>query len=690
MVVESSPGKYHRYVLTDVAPLDEFEAVQQRLVDDYGSDPKAKDRARVLRLPGFYHKKRPEQPHLVRLVHESCAQPLPWETAKQYFPPILQSTAMVVRSELPPAGSELLNPAELQSALEELKPDMGYLDWLKVGMALHSTGAGREAFKIWDQWSSRGTLYKQGECAYRWETFDRDRSNRVTVRSLFAMAYKEGWDGKISTSPAVLPLVDVQRRRMLSHFTDRHGVTMVNGKSVIVYRERDQNVERMTARFTTVGDMTNHMKPMKVPFVVRVDGETTIQEKPLLPIWMEARYRKTYKQLVFRPLAGLVAGDDKLPDGHVLNLYQGLAIVPRLADCQLILNHIHYVWCSGKTAATDYVLNWLTRMYQRPYERGHTVILLRSGEGTGKNIIVDLLVRSLGEHAYVAVKPEELTGRFNDHLATSVLVFANEAIWGGDKSQEGALKSLITDEDLPAERKFVPRFRVRNCTHVVMASNNDWVAPVGLDDRRFLILDVAEHEKGNTAYFHGLVQQIENGGTEGFVHYLLTRDITEFNPRELPNLGLNQQTKFDAKIRTADSITQWWVECLLEGAIWATNEEQNVFMRTERKRINLADGWKEGEIIIPTEKLHLAMQSGRKPTAATRKTPLLSGRSCGRWPRSQQPALGVRVSDHVYTKPRVSQGAAQNSTDSRNSLVPGKRMRWTNLDCLDCRNLCNY
>ena len=42
IVVESSPGKYHRYILTESANLDEFEPVQQRLVDDFGSDRNAK------------------------------------------------------------------------------------------------------------------------------------------------------------------------------------------------------------------------------------------------------------------------------------------------------------------------------------------------------------------------------------------------------------------------------------------------------------------------------------------------------------------------------------------------------------------------------------------------------------------------------------------------------------------------
>ena len=186
--------------------------------------------------------------------------------------------------------------------------------------------------------------------------------------------------------------------------------------------------------------MTSVLKyqPEKLPRVKAVKGGgQTVEYKPLVDTWLNSPMRRTYDQVVFDPKPGMIAGDAALPDGKVLNLYQGLAMQPRPGDCQPILDHIREVWCSGDETAYDYVLGWLARMFQKPQERGHTVIVLRSGEGTGKNIIIDILVDAFGEHATIAVKPDDLTGRFNDHLGTSVLVFANEAVWGGSKEHEG-------------------------------------------------------------------------------------------------------------------------------------------------------------------------------------------------------------------------------------------------------------
>jgi hypothetical protein len=76
LVIESSPNHFHRYWLVDNWPADEqgradFANVMERMVASYGSDKNAKDISRVLRLPGFLHRKDPALPHLVSLVEDS-------------------------------------------------------------------------------------------------------------------------------------------------------------------------------------------------------------------------------------------------------------------------------------------------------------------------------------------------------------------------------------------------------------------------------------------------------------------------------------------------------------------------------------------------------------------------------------------------------------------------------------------
>lgn len=69
IVVESSPGRWHVYWLVRDEPVEDFTAVQATLASRFNGDPQVKDLPRVLRLPGFLHRK--AAPHLVRVLRPS-------------------------------------------------------------------------------------------------------------------------------------------------------------------------------------------------------------------------------------------------------------------------------------------------------------------------------------------------------------------------------------------------------------------------------------------------------------------------------------------------------------------------------------------------------------------------------------------------------------------------------------------
>ena len=68
-ITDSSPGKWHAYWLAEGLPLDEFEQIQSNIASMFGTDSKVKDLPRVMRLPGFYHRK--AEPYLVTFKVQS-------------------------------------------------------------------------------------------------------------------------------------------------------------------------------------------------------------------------------------------------------------------------------------------------------------------------------------------------------------------------------------------------------------------------------------------------------------------------------------------------------------------------------------------------------------------------------------------------------------------------------------------
>lgn len=91
-IIETSPGKHHEYlVIEHTDDLCTCDGIMERMVRDYGSDPNAKDRARVLRLAGFYHLKNSAQPHLVKILHEGGGLPYTIEKIAAAIPPLQKS-----------------------------------------------------------------------------------------------------------------------------------------------------------------------------------------------------------------------------------------------------------------------------------------------------------------------------------------------------------------------------------------------------------------------------------------------------------------------------------------------------------------------------------------------------------------------------------------------------------------------
>ena len=84
--------------------------------------------------------------------------------------------------------------AEIRSALGAISPD-GRDEWLAVGMALHSTGAGAQAFEMWDDWSQQTTAdnYSAKSQVTTWTAF---RPGGRGIETLFHLAYENGWSGE--------------------------------------------------------------------------------------------------------------------------------------------------------------------------------------------------------------------------------------------------------------------------------------------------------------------------------------------------------------------------------------------------------------------------------------------------------------------------------------------------------------
>jgi hypothetical protein len=94
LIIESSASKFHVYWLVDGLEVDAFKPTQQAIAARYGSDPSVCNPSRVMRLPGFVHRK--GEPFQTRIIHESGALPYAAGDVLAAFP---QASKETPRSE---------------------------------------------------------------------------------------------------------------------------------------------------------------------------------------------------------------------------------------------------------------------------------------------------------------------------------------------------------------------------------------------------------------------------------------------------------------------------------------------------------------------------------------------------------------------------------------------------------------
>jgi hypothetical protein len=131
----------------------------------------------------------------------------------------------------------------------------------------------------------------------------------------------------------------------------------------------------------------------------------------------------------------------------------------------------------------------------------------------------------------------------------------------GIKSAEGVLKAMITEKYMQIEPKGKDSFQVRNYIRLMISSNNNWVVPAGLKERRFFILDMGEDHIQDRKYFGKILDQMNNGGREALLYYLQHYDLSNIDLGKIPQTEALMETK----IYSMSTIEQFVFHRLKEG-----------------------------------------------------------------------------------------------------------------------------
>jgi len=214
-----------------------------------------------------------------------------------------------------------------------------------------------------------------------------------------------------------------------------------------------------------------------------------------------------------------------------VNLFGGLDMVPIEGNYRPILDLLEHL-CDQDETIYNWVLDWCAYPLQNLGAKMPTSIIMHGDEGSGKNLFWECYASLYGEYAKV-VGQDQLEDKFNDWISKTCFVIGDEVLSRQEmRHLKGKLKAMISGKTIQINTKMMPVRSERNHVNMVFLSNE--LQPNALDssDRRYLV--VWTPPKQERSFYQAASECMNSGGREAFMHFLLQRDLSEFDPYAPP------------------------------------------------------------------------------------------------------------------------------------------------------------
>jgi hypothetical protein len=276
--------------------------------------------------------------------------------------------------------------------------------------------------------------------------------------------------------------------------------------------------------------------------------------------WTGNTNKRIYKRIAFTNQS--IAHD-------TYNLFTGFGVKPKEGKCDKILAHIKDVICAGNEINSSALLKLLAWQIQNIGKPSRIITALKSSQQqSGKGILLEQVLGHIyGNSGFQTNEMGQITARFNDTLRGKAYIYLDEALFSGDRKSADSLKSLSTTITTSIEQKGVPTVQLPIALNFFLATNHEDAAHIEEADARYWILEVSPHRVGDADYFKELVAEIETGGREAFMYFLLHLDVKDFIPsRDVPKDNDAKKAMIRNSINPFDA-RKWLEECCRSGMI---------------------------------------------------------------------------------------------------------------------------
>lgn len=487
--------------------------------------------------------------------------------------------------------------ADVEAALEAIPNENRSWDqWNVIGMATwRATGGSEAGLDAFDFWSQKSRKYDPEGPEERWRAYVGSPPTEVGYGSLWFEARQAdpAWQPPSQIRATTIPLEmrgftpDQSQNNRSTYTNGHHADTLPQTAQLFVQKKPDNPLIELNERHAVIGNIGGKCLVMewvespadehvKIPSfqtfksfserygaqyidvdVHKKNGDIEREPKQIGPFWLKWPGRKYYEGIGLEPSANPVLKN------NTLNLWRGWDVSPKPGSWKRMQEHITDILAGGDAASAQYILRFAAWCLQHPGDRAEVALVFRGEKGSGKGTFARAVKDCFGQHGLQIFSAKHMTGNFNAHLRTCLLLFSDEAFWAGDKQGESTLKGMLTEPTIMIEQKGVDATPWKNRLKVIMAANNDWVVPAGPMERRYAVFDVSDARVGASSYFAKLNEELAAGGLAAMMHDLLALDLGGWHPRA----GIRTAALIEQKRQSMAPMEEWFCSILEDGVI---------------------------------------------------------------------------------------------------------------------------
>jgi len=255
-----------------------------------------------------------------------------------------------------------------------------------------------------------------------------------------------------------------------------------------------------------------------------LEGQAKMSDgKTFLAKWLTDETMLTYNRLVFCP--------KQEPPPNCFNIFDRFGNIAAEGDFSAFTELVGLV-SNHDSAVEEFLHNLFAHMVQKPYQKSGICVCLLGPQGVGKSLLMQKVGKIFGSsHYYETSAPQNnVFHNFNSGTERTIMLFMDEVDFKTNKANASKLKTLITSEKEIYTKKGHDGVELDDFRNVFMATNGMLPFIVEDTDRRFCAIECSEERRGQHEWWAEMVKRLDDQ-VSAYHHFLLTRDISTFNPR---------------------------------------------------------------------------------------------------------------------------------------------------------------